>query len=403
MIAGSQRGEPSSATSGGIAAPHTELRQTIFTLGGVKQIESLPPGLSQKDLRRVDVREGKPKFGPSRSGESKDAQSASGSRGDQPAITSWMVQPKPSGDGQNDRKRGASQSDVARQTPSLPSLTLHNPGNHCYLNSIVQALCWIYFAVPSDRNSVFGDLHPLLRPLLSAKGRVQLLRRSAWRGLLQGWANVNQQQDTAELLEYLRHSIRIPGLIGKWEARTMRGMQVHVHQHMTGAPLISIPGGRGLGLQRELELWAYEQDSGHIQALADPPVILSIQLLRFRVNQSGEVNKLSDSVPLVHRIYVPRFTLGIETDQTAYELHSAVYHLGSTPHSGHYKALGRMGEAVVPNDQNGPTGYQRGSGGADNTALFYCIDDDAQAALVSLSDVHEIQCNWYLAFFLRSQ
>ena len=89
----------------------------------------------------------------------------------------------------------------------------------------------------------------------------------------------------------------------------MRGMQAHVHQHMTGAPLISIPGGRGLGLQRELELWAYEQDSGHIQALADPPVILSIQLLRFRVNQSGEVNKLSDSVPLVHRIYVPRFTL----------------------------------------------------------------------------------------------
>ena len=141
---------------------------------------------------------------------------------------------------------------------------------------------------------------------------------------------MNQQQDTAELLEYLRHSIHVPGLIGKWEARTMRGMQVHVHQRMTGAPLISIPGGRGLGLQRELELWAYEQDSGHIQALADPPVILSIQLLRFRVNQSGEVNKLSDSVPLVHRIYVPRFTLGIETDQTAYEFHSAVYHLGSS-------------------------------------------------------------------------
>ena len=118
---------------------------------------------------------------PYRSPESKDAQSASGSRGD---LTSWMVQPKPSGDGQNDRKRGASQSDVARQTQSLPNLTLRNPGNHCYLNSLVQALCWIYFDVPSDRNSVFGDLRPLLRPLLSAKGRVQLLRRSAWRSLL---------------------------------------------------------------------------------------------------------------------------------------------------------------------------------------------------------------------------
>ena len=75
----------------------------------MKQIESLPPGLSQRDLRRVDAKKGKPKSGPSRSGESKDAQSASGSRGDQPTITSWMVQPKPSGDGQNDRKRGASQ------------------------------------------------------------------------------------------------------------------------------------------------------------------------------------------------------------------------------------------------------------------------------------------------------
>ena len=233
MSVSSQRGEPSSATNGDIAAPHTEMRQTIFTLGRVKQLESLPPGLSQKDLHRVDAKKGKPKSGPSRSGDSKDAQSASGSRGDQPTITSWMVQPKPSGDGQNDRKS----------------------------NSLVQALYWIYFAVPSDRNSVFGDLHPLLRPLLSAKGRVQLLRRSAWRSLLQGWANVNQQQDTAELLEYLRHRIHIPGLRGKWEeAHTMRGMQVHVHQRMTGAPpLIAIPGGRGLGLQRELELWAYEQ------------------------------------------------------------------------------------------------------------------------------------------------
>ena len=75
------------------------MRQTIFTLGRVKQLESLPPGLSQKDLRRVDAKKGKPKSGPSRSGDSKDAQSASGSRGDQPTITSWMVQPKPSGDG----------------------------------------------------------------------------------------------------------------------------------------------------------------------------------------------------------------------------------------------------------------------------------------------------------------
>ena len=87
----------------------------------------------------------------------------------------------------------------------------------------------------------------------------------------------------------------------------MRGEQVHAHQRMTGAPLIAVPCGRGLGLQRALELWAYEQDSGHIQALTDPPRILSIQMLRFHVNQAGEVSKKLDPVPLPDRIYVPRF------------------------------------------------------------------------------------------------
>ena len=77
--------------------------------------------------------------------------------------------------------------------------------------------------------------------------------------------------------EYLRHRVQIPDLRGRWEARTRQGEQAH--QRMTGAPLIAIPCGRGLGLQ-------YEQDSGHIQALADPPAILSLQILRFRVNHS---------------------------------------------------------------------------------------------------------------------
>ena len=163
-----------------------------------------------------------------------------------------------------------------------------------------------------------------------------------------------------------------------------------------------VPCGRGLGLQRELELWAYEQDSGHIQALTDPPHILSIQMLRFHVNQSGEVSKQSDCVPLPDRIYVPRFTSGIETEQTAYDLHSAVYHLESTPHSGHYKALGRLGAPAMPSILRGFTGNQGALMGADDSAL-YCVDDDTEATRVSHLDVHEIQQNWYLAFFLRSQ
>ena len=41
-----------------------------------------------------------------------------------------------------------------------------NLPNLCYLNALTQALLWIYQARPSARNSEFGDLHALLRPLL---------------------------------------------------------------------------------------------------------------------------------------------------------------------------------------------------------------------------------------------
>ena len=82
----------------------------------------------------------------------------------------------------------------------------------------MQALLWIYQARPSARNSEFGDLHALLRPLLATGTTVQLHRRKAWLRLLETWPNPQQQHDVAELLVHLQRHTRFPALAGTWEA-----------------------------------------------------------------------------------------------------------------------------------------------------------------------------------------
>ena len=52
----------------------------------------------------------------------------------------------------------------------------------------------------------------------------------------------------------------------------------------------------------------------------------------------------------------------------------AVYHLGSAPHSGHYKALGRLGASAVSEVIHDPIGNQGAPTGAADPAL-YIIDD----------------------------
>ena len=71
------KGAPHSAPRKRPKASPNVMQQTIFTLGRVKQLESLPPGLNQSDLHKADAKKGKPTSGPSRAG---------GCRGAQPVL-----------------------------------------------------------------------------------------------------------------------------------------------------------------------------------------------------------------------------------------------------------------------------------------------------------------------------
>ena len=147
---------------------------------------------------------------------------------------------------------------------------------------------------------------------------------------------------------------------------------------------------------------AYEQDTGHISGLAVPPDVLSVQLLRFSVGRGGEVHKLEHCTELPARLQVPRFEDGLNTQPVAYELKSAVYHLGSTPNSGHYKTMGLAAPIGVPTDGYIDSLHRALQREAAHPALFV-QNDESSAVRAKPTDVQEVMRTWYIAFFIRPQ
>ena len=393
-----QPGEGAQATG----TPHTAPKQTIFQKGAIKTLETLPAGVSQEDLSRNDRRREKPSPGPN-PGRGHD------SSGDlQGTLWSWfstgstVVSQTPNSEtAPEQRVMDAAPSDHA---PLLnpPALALANPSNLCYLNSLTQALMWIYTARSSARHATFGDIHPLLRSLLNPTGTVQLHRRKAWLTLLQGWQHLHQQHDVAELLTYIAARASIPGLQGYWEARLNDGPHIRTHQQVGSIPLLMLPCEQDKALQQLVEDWAFEQDTRHISGLIAPPDVLSIQLMRFRVSRGGEIQKLEHYTALPARLQVPQFVDGLDTQPVAYALQSVVYHIGDTPHSGHYKTMGvaaPLGEPTCEYTDGLQKALQRA---AEHPALFV-QNDESSAVRAKPSDISEVMRTWYLAFFIRPQ
>ena len=290
--------------------------QTTFSMGRTKTFETLPTGVLPEDLQRNDRHkgaQGKLHFGPQTSGtiSTVGKLSTTPTTGKEAGnLSAWLLRGaarKPALPGKNNpsARNTFSATDLASPVQTI----LANPSNYCYLNSLVQALLWIYQARPSARNSEFGDLHTLLRPLLVTGTTVQLHRRKAWLRLLETWPNPQQQHDVAELLVHLQRHTRFPALAGTWEARTLQGPHFQIHQSATQVPHIMLPCQPNRTLQELVKQWAYDQDTGQICAVSEAPTFLCIQLLRFQGNMAGEINKLSHAIPLSPKLQVPTFAL----------------------------------------------------------------------------------------------
>ena len=379
---------------------------------GQKTLETLPAGVLSEDLQRNDRHhgaKGKLHSGPQSSGTNltEGKPSAIPKTGKEEGnLSAWLLRgaarkPATAEKSSQKARNVFSASDLAEPVQTI----FANPSNYCYLNSLVQALLWIYQARPSAHSSEFGDMHALLRPLSASGATVQLHRRKAWIRLLETWPNPQQQHDVAELLVHIKRQMRFPALAGKWEARTMQGPHVQMHQCATQVPHIMLPCKPHKTLQELVEQWAYEQDTGQVCAISEAPTFLCIQLLRFQGNMDGEVSKLSHPTPLSTKLQVPIFTEGIDTRPQAYVLHSVVYHIGCTPDSGHYRTMGITAPKGEPSSlqEDFYSEITRSlSEGAAHPAL-HVQNDETPTALATSTDLQEVSRTWYLAFFSKPQ
>ena len=222
------KGRPKSAPETPRGCPAAPM-QTIFSLGRTKTLETLPKGVLSEDLQRNDRHQGvkgKLTSGPQSSGNNTTVGKLSIQKKgiEEGSLSTWLLRGaagKPAtAEKSNQHARVLfSASDLAEPAQTI----LANPNNYCYLNSLIQALLWIYQARPSAHGSEFGDMHALLPPLPASGTTVQLHRRKAWLRLLETWQNPQQQHDVAELLVYIKRRIRFPALEGNGKPEQCRG------------------------------------------------------------------------------------------------------------------------------------------------------------------------------------
>ena len=113
---------------------------------------------------------------------------------------------------------------------SLATVVLHNPGNHCYLNSTVYLLayaCCLHapHGPPRGATTLEHAIHSILaHPGADTPPGEQLLAElPAWRSLLADWHSLHQQQDAMELLHHLLERNPLPFAHCQWEARPVPG------------------------------------------------------------------------------------------------------------------------------------------------------------------------------------
>ena len=110
-------------------------------------------------------------------------------------------------------------------------------------------------------------------------------------------------------MAHIAEHAHVPGLRGIWEARFMEGPLYAPIKACTQFPSSRCRAKPHTTLQQLIEEWAYEQDTGEVTALARPPEILSLQLMRFQGDLiKREVGKLEHSLPLTPKLQVPSFT-----------------------------------------------------------------------------------------------
>ena len=259
------------------------------------------------------------------------------------------------------------------------SWKLSNPNNLCYLNSVVSALLGNFQFSGCDFTVAFGTLRNAFQAILSA--RVCFVPALFhWHNLLSRWPHLTVQQDAAEFLDFVLRSADPAGYLFSWEARRQ-------HREVFGTRIVTTDSGQGFhplvidicsgGLQQCVDDW-HMVTSSSIYALRCAPRFLFLQLRRY-TQRRGAVLKSGLSVPIHpgETIWMPLWEEGIELRYVPYSTSSAIFHLGATLDSGHYRtALSRSAR--------------------DGSLQWYLTDDGVFPAKAKSADLEMLYSNVYI-------
>ena len=219
---------------------------------------------------------------------------------------------------------------LSSSSSSLAALALKNTSNYCYVNATIQALLATTILDPSLRS-----LQALMSLISSsAQSRdatpLNLINSFPLRSLLPRWRFDGTQQDSAEFLQgFLTAASDLP-LTRRWAAVDLTtgrlavegGPLVMLMQHSESKPLqflidewASVPPNTTLLGQQKHAIFTVARFTG--SGKNHLPITSYSQELRVPVLYEGSIR--------MERAYVQ----------------SCVFHIGSTPHSGHYRAIWR--------------------------------------------------------------
>lgn len=222
---------------------------------------------------------------------------------------------------------------------------LMNPKNICFLNAFIVCQAWATLQA--------GALDPgwwplggfeLFRSVTAISGLpLNLLIFQPFLWLLNdGWtiADMDRQQDVVEFAHWFLLRTMPVFVNCEWAARFLRdGMENEPHvQHESGHRfgIIQLPMTTSIdtcSLQNLIDLWHDSQ--GICRAAAQDGRVLIISISRFL---PGTVRKNLQKIEFAHNVSFPCF-IGdtAEIQHCQYNISGFIYHLGATPHTGHYR------------------------------------------------------------------
>ena len=241
--------------------------------------------------------------------------------------------------------RGLTFSCVPAIPRSLVTVTLHNPGNHCYLNSTVYLLayaCCMHapHGPPRGATALEYAVHSVLANPGedTPPGGRRIAELPAWRSLLVHWHGLHQQQDAMELLHHLLERNPLPFANCQWEARPIPGTEAASRPLIRGSIYVSVPlPRRGHATLQDCVVQWHEQKIPH--GLLGTPSFLLVNLARYANIARGK-NPIRLPCKAMQKVSFPVFRgTGHDVAWTSYTLVAGIMHLGPQPQSGHYRSF----------------------------------------------------------------